>query len=200
MAKAFWAFVTHTGDGSEADPHRPDLPAVGGRWTCPGDIVRLTGSPVPHHHLLVGGVALGDDNVGDGHRHYVVKLGSNWQQVTVGATSHTHTLSEDPQGNLAPDYYLLFWVGSNADAVTIAGDPNCYPIVEAPVAQDGAIGDLDNTQWTGGEQTTWETRCLSILGIQLPAQVDRGKRLVLLFLGALLSRQMSDEHGYRLTS
>ena len=36
-----------------------------------------------------------------------------------------------------------------------------------------------------------------ILGIELPVEVDRGKRLVQIFLGALLSRHTSNERGYR---
>ena len=200
--KAFWLFSTNAGDGSEDDPNRPALPAgVGGRWTCPGDVIRLTGSPVPHTHLLVGGVALPDDNLGDGHRHYVVKVAGSWQQLTVGATSHTHTLNLNAAGGLNPDYFLLFWAGSDANAAAIASDPNCYPVAEASVVSDGeggwTIDDLDNTQWTSAQQSTWESRMLDVLGVQLPSQVDRGARLVKLFLGVLLSRQADNETAYR---
>lgn len=211
MATAFWLFATNAGDGSEDNANRPALPVtVGGKWTSPGDIVRLTGpaGPNAHVHLLVGGVALPDDNLaglaGEGHRHYVVNINGNWAQVTVGTTNHTHTLNIGASGQPVPDYFMLFWAGSDAHAATIAGDANCFPIVEAAMTQDGDgnwnIGDLDGTVWTGGLQTTWETRCLNILGVQLPSQVDRGERLVRLFLGALLSRQTGDDKGYRYTS
>jgi hypothetical protein len=79
MPKAFWLFAKNIGDGTDENPNRPGLPiGVGGKMTCPGDIIRLTG-PVasPHRHLLVGGIALADDNLdgltGDGHIHYVLK-------------------------------------------------------------------------------------------------------------------------------
>jgi len=155
--------------------------------------------------LLVGGIALPDDNLigaaGEGHRHYVVKLGESYTQVTVGAPNHQHTLSLNAAGNLRPDFFLLFWAGSNADAVTIASDPNCWPIVQAAMSQDDEgnwiIGVLDNTQWDAGDQATWDARVLDFLGVEIPAQVDRGKRLVQVFLGALLSRQTSDERDYR---
>lgn len=210
MARAGWLFARNAGNGTDENPNRPALPAgVGGKWTMPGDIIRLTG-PVasPHRHLLTGGVALQDDNLaggaGDGHVHYVLKVNDAWQQVTVGAASHTHTLNTGPNDNLIPDWFMLFWAGSDADAAAIVADADCHIIVEADVTldedQNWVIGDLDNTQWTGGEQTTWEARMLSILGVQLPAEVDRGKRLVQIFLGALLSRQSNDERGYRFSS
>ena len=201
--KSFWLFAKQTGDGSEGDASRPDLPEAGQRWTSPGDVVRLTG-PVasPHRHLLVGGIALPDDNLGDGHRHYVLRLDNgNWAQVTEGAVNHTHTLRINVAGRLLPDYFMLFWSGSDADAVAIANHPGCYPIVEAEMSQDDdgnwSVGDLDTTAWTAGQRTTWENRCLDVLGIQLPPEVDRGKRLVQIFLGCLLSRQTDHERGYR---
>ena len=64
MAKAFWLFSKNAGDGSEGDKNRPSLDAYGGRWTSPGDLVRFTGpAAAPHVHLLVGGIALPDDNL-----------------------------------------------------------------------------------------------------------------------------------------
>jgi len=60
-----------------------------------------------------------------------------------------------------------------------------------------AIGDIDTTVWTSAQRTTWETRCLDVLGVMLPVEVDRGKRLVQIFLGCLLSRQTDHERGYR---
>lgn len=211
MPKAFWLFAEHEGDGSEGDPHRAHLPgSFSGRMTCPGDIVRLGDAVVgPNHgHLLVGGIGLPDDNLtGDGasHRHYVVKVGDSWQQVTVGATSHDHELPVGLQGELVPDYYMLFVGCSNADAVDIVADGQCFPIVEAEVTEDappGGVGDwvigaLDNTPWSVEDKETWDARVLGVLRTYLPADIDRGRRLVVLFLGALLNSNPGEERGYR---
>ena len=198
MAKAFWLFSKNAGDGSDDNANRPSLDAFGGRWTSPGDIIRFTG-PVssPHIHLLVGGIVLPDDNLGDGHRHYFVKVGDNYQQVTVGAVDHDHDYSQAANGNPIPDYYLLFWAGSNSDAAAINASADNFPIVEAAIDGEGNIGDLDSTPWDAGDLTIWQTRVLAILGVQMPDEVDRGSRLVKLFLGSLLSRQSGDERGYR---
>jgi len=211
MARAFWMFATNAGDGTDENANRPALPdGVGGKWTMPGDVIRLTGpdGPNAHRHLLVGGIALADDNldggVGEGHVHYVLKLNDDWHQVTVGAPDHTHDLNIGAGGNLCPDWFMLFWAGSDADAALIAADADCLIIVQAEVAQDDdghwSYGGLDDTPWDIAEQALWEARILDVLGVQLPAEVDRGKRLVQLFLGALLSRQSGDERGYRFAS
>ena len=202
MPRAFWMFSANAGDGSEGNENRPSLPSVGGKWTMPGDVIRLTGpaGPNAHRHLLVGGVALADDNLGDGHVHDVVLSGEQYVQVTVGAVNHTHALNTGAGSRLVPDYYLLFWAGSNADAVAIAGDSDCYPVVEAEMTQgeDGgwSIGDLKGG-WATQDTTWWRTKMLDILGVQMPAEVTNGRRLIRLFLGALLSRQSGDERGYR---
>ena len=197
--RSFWLFATNAGDGTEGNPNRPALPAVvGGKWTSPGDVVRLIG-PVasPHRHLLVGGIALADDNLdglpGDGHVHYVI----GDAQVTVDATPHTHIVNVQ-----VPDYYLLFWFGSDADAATIAADPNCFPVVEATVTEDDgnySIGAL-KAGWATQDTAWWHAKVLDMLGVQLPVEVTNGRRLVRLFLGALLSRQTENEAGYRLRS
>jgi hypothetical protein len=70
------------------------------------------------------------------------------------------------------------------------------------MTQDGdtwIIGDLLDT-WATHDTTWWKAAILDMLGVQMPDEVDRGKRLVLLFLGALLSRQTGDERGYRFAS
>ena len=210
MPKAGWLFAKNAGDGTEDNSNRPALPVgVGGKWTMPGDIIRLTGpvGPNTHRHLLVGGIALADDNldggVGEGHVHYVLKINDVWQQVTVDAPNHTHDLNIGAGNNIMPAWFMLFWAGSDADAALIAASADCHIIVQADVVEDEdgfSYGGLDNTAWTAGEQATWDARILDVLGIQLPAEVDRGKRLVQLFLGALLSRQSGDERGYRFGS
>ena len=92
---------------------------------------------------------------------------------------------------------FTFWAGSNSDAAAINSSPDNFPIVEAAIDGEGAIGDLDSTPWDAGDLTLWQTRVLNILGVQMPDEVDRGSRLVKLFLGSLLSRQSGDERGYR---
>ena len=214
--KACWLISRNAGTGApDIDPSRPDMPAptAVGDWTTPGsvgkrqvhgDIVRLTGpAALPHRHLLVGGIALADDNLdglsGDGHVHYV----GDWGQVTVDAPDHTHTGATGPDGQLIPDFFLLFWAGSDVYAAAIAAHAACFPIVEADMSQDNdgnwSIGDL-KAGWATHTTAWWRAQMLDVLGVQLPAEVNNGRRLVRLLLGALLSRQTSDERGYRYTS
>jgi len=209
MVKAAYIIATNAGDGSSDNPSRPSLPNVGGKTQVHGDLTRLTG-PVasPHRHTLIGGFAMADDNLdglpGDGHVHYVLKIDGNWVQVTVDAPAHTHTLNLSASEMLIPDYFLFFWVGSDADAALINASPTCYPVVELDVTADDeggwTIGDMQNG-WASQDTTWWHARMLDVLGVQLPVEVDRGSRLVLLLLGALLSRQVTsdNERGYRYT-
>jgi hypothetical protein len=202
MAKAFWLFSKNAGDGSEENINRPSLDGIGGRWTSPGDLVRFTGpAAAPHVHLLVGGIALPDDNLGVGHRHYFVKVGESWQQVTVGGVGHSHDIRQATNGDPIPDWYLVFWHGSNAEAAAIAADSDNHPLVEASILEDGSVGELVSEPWSVEERVVWESRALALLGLELPAEVDRGSRMLKLFLGALLSRQTGDqtgdERGYR---
>jgi hypothetical protein len=198
MMKACWLFSRRTGTGSDQDPFRPLLDAVGGRWTSPGDIIKLTGpAAAPHQHLLVGGIALPDDSLGDGHRHYLLKIGETWRQLTVGAAEHSHEYTSR-LGVPVADWYLVFWAGSDEDAAVLEADPDNFPIVYADVDDnEQAIGSLDSTPWEAAEKAFWSDRALNVLGLQIPDEVDRGKRLVLLFLGALLSRQAHNESNFR---
>ena len=186
--KAFWLFARNENGA-------PALPAGhGGRHTNPLDIVRMTGGPAggEHTHLLLGGFALADANLQDlpgaYHTHLVVNANAGYVQVTENGTYHTHDLPLDAGGNLSPDWFLLFWHGPDAGAAAIAASSDCFPIVEAAIGPEGDVGALDNTPWTAQEANTWQTRCLNLLGFALPAQVDRGKRLVRIFAGALLAR------------
>ena len=212
MVKASWILASNVGDGCEESPNRPGLPVgVGGRTQVYGDLTRLTGPAAqPHRHLLIGGIALQDDNldgapVGDGHVHYVVKVGENYTQLTVDAPAHTHDLSLSANGNLIPDYFLFFWVGSDADAVTIINSATCFPLVQCEVTANDEggynIGAMLN-DWASHDTAWWQTKMLDVLGVQLPEEIDRGKRLVLLLLGALMARQVSEDNepGYRYRS
>lgn len=200
--RAGWIFCPNDGDNN------PDLPAgVGGSLVNPLDIVRLTGGPAgnEHDHLLVGGIAINSDQVGIFHEHIVGHFGTQWIQITRpdSVAAHTHDLPTDANGNLQPQWFLAFWKGSDADAAMIASSETCYVACEATITeQDGqiVIGDLDNTPWDAGELTTWRTRMLNVLGIDLPDQVDRGSRLVALFVGSLLSRGGQPERALRFTS
>jgi hypothetical protein len=193
--KAGWIFVKNNGN------NEPDLP-VDGNYVNPLEIHRITGGPAgfEHTHLLVGGVALPSvDRAGQpdaAHTHYVAWFNDAYQQVTVGATNHTHTLNV-LNNVLSPDWFLIFWHGSDADAAIIAGDANCIIAAEAEVTpnEDGGydIGALDSTPWTPAERTLWETRMRNVLALSLPVQVTAPDRLVALFVGALVSRPQQRE-------
>jgi len=197
--KAFWFFSKNANDGS--GDNEPSLPhGLSGefRTVNPGDIYRL-GTAAGHLHMLLGGFAIQDDNLAnDDHTHLVVKCDDEFHQVTRGAASHNHPLSLDDNGEMMQDWFLCFCRCENADAVLIKNHADCFPIVEAEMTQDDdgfwIIGDLDNEAWTAGEQSTWQTRCLSILGFELPAQIDRGCRLVQMFIGGLLSRPIEEKY------
>ena len=96
----------------------------------------------------------------------------------------------------------MFWFGEDSDADLIYADANCFPVVTAEVVDLGegqyAIGNLE-TGWAINDTAWWSTRMLNMLGVEMPAEVDRGRRLIRLFLGALLSRQTGDEKVYRFT-
>jgi hypothetical protein len=202
MTKAGWIFVRNDGSGN------PDMPdRVGGAITNPLDITRLTGGPggQEHTHLLVGGIALPSDQIAVFHIHIVTDITGAWVQLTRpdSVPEHDHTLPLDGNGNLSPDWFLLFWIGSDADAAAIVADPNCLIACEAAVSEQGGqtvIGALDNTPWTAGERATWEARILNVLGMDLPDEVDRGRRLVQLFAGPLSSRANQTEMALRPTS
>jgi len=196
MVKVFWLFAARDGSGTDGDPYRPHLPpGVGGRWTCPGDVRRLTGpTAAPHVHLLAGGIALPDDNLagqtGEGHHHYLVE----GVLVTVNGPEHSHDI------DAAPAFYLLHWGGADSDAVAIAQDGQCYPVVENDVTVDDSgthVGALKDG-WATGDAEIWASRMLNMLGVSMPVEVDSGRRLVKLFLGALLSRVTSDVQVYGL--
>jgi len=187
--KAGWIFARNIGG-------EPQLPAgVGGRTTNPLDITRITGGPAgnEHTHLLCGALAINSDQIGVMHEHFVV----GGVQVTRPDSVPTH--DHDLPADMAPDWFLLFWAGSDADAAAIVADPQCYIACQAEVTEDG-IGDLIDTPWNAGELAWWRAAMLDVLGLALPVQVDRGKRLVMLFVGLLLARGNQTEIALRFTS
>jgi len=203
--RAFWLFSPNIGAGTEASPNRPNLDSVGGRWVAPGDMIILEG-PVgnEHTHLFLGGITMADESqdgiAGSRHYHYLIYNGTNWVQTTVdniGSTpDHTHTFSTAPNGFPIPDYYLVFWAGSDSEATSLLALSGNTLIVEA-VQNGSEIVGLDNTPWTGPQQTNWYNQVLNFLGLKIPPEVDRGRRLVLMLLGMLDSRAVQDEHAYR---
>ena len=75
-----------------------------------------------------------------------------------------------------------------------------HPRIFIPAAAAAAAAGtsyLLRAPFTASDQGYADAQVLDFLGVELPTQVDRGKRLVQIFLGALLSRQSSDERGYR---
>ena len=199
MTKAFWFFSRNTNDGSQTvnSPSLPEITDTDFRIVVPCDIYKL-GEIANHEHLLIGGFALQNDELGDGHTHLCARLGEDYTQITRGATPHTHPLITDPLGNLVQSWFLCFCKCSDAIALQIAAHPDCYPVVAATIDQDGGIGELDNEPWSAGDLATWQTRCLNLLGFALPPQIDRGKRLVQLFVNCLATRQ-ADERALRFT-
>lgn len=221
---AGWMFCKNDRTDGQNIPHLP--PGVGGQWTAPLEIHRVTGGPpgFEHTHTLIGGGALRSvDRIGqpdEAHFHYVVWYGNQYHQVTMDAANHTHDLST-LGGVLSPDWFLLFWKGSNADAAAIAADPLCIVAVQAigeevveelpEVGIENLIAafspeetvtttvfeELDTTPWTPAERTQWETRIASVMALELPVEVDSGDKLVAYFCGALVSRAQQRERWLR---
>ena len=201
--KAGWIFCKN--DGANA-PRLPD--GVTGTYVNNLEIHRVTGGSngFEHDHLLLGGVALPSiDRAGEAdahHSHYVVWYEGQYRQLTTGAAPHTHDLNLI-DGILAPDWFLIFWRGSNADAAAIIADPQCVLAAEATVTANSEggfdIGQLDSAVWTAQEKTTWETQIANVLALALPTDVDAPAKLVTYFVGALTSRPQQREVWLRPT-
>jgi hypothetical protein len=198
--KAGWVFARDDG----GTPSLPD--GIGGRYVNPLDIVRITGGPAgnEHTHLLVGSLAMHSDQIGVFHEHFVTDVTGQWVQLTLpdSVTEHDHDLPL-VDGILSPDWFLLFWAGSDADAAVIASDADCYIACQAEIVEvdgESVIGALVDEQWAAEERATWEARIENVLGLALPTEIDRGKRLVQFFVGLLLARGNQPEIALRFTS
>ena len=188
--KAGWVFV-------RAGPQWPNGGNELLRSTIPLDINVLQAGPAPydHTHTLLGGFGLPSNNAPAGyelHWHELIEQGAFRQMVTHGAPAHDH--------EAALAWHLAFVLCTDAYAALLAASNDTHIAAECPINEDGTIGDLDETPWTAGERTTWEGRMSAVLGLGLPAVVDRPNRLVLWLLGALMARRTSNERGYRMTS
>ena len=208
MTVAGWIFCKN-------DSGKPHLPAgVGGSFVNSLEIHTITGGPsgFEHTHLLIGGAALPSvDREGEAdeyHRHMIAWYGSQYHQLTIGATNHQHDLTVVNNGNgdvLSPDWYLIWWKGSDADAALIVADPLCVVAVQAIAEQvevepgvfEEQFNELDDTLWTPIERTQWETRMEGVLAIALPPEIDSGQKLVEYFVGALVSRPNQRERWLR---
>ena len=201
MGKAGWIFCKNDGANS------PQLPAgVGGSMVNSLEIHRITGGPggFEHTHLMVGGYALPSyDRIGEAdefHGHIVVWYGDQYRQITRNAPNHNHDLNvlDDV---LSPDWYLIFWKGSDADAAAIVAAPDCIVAVQAVGEMvDGVevFEDLDTTPWTPAERAQWEARIATVLALDLPDEVTSGDKLVAFFVGALVGRPAQRERWLRM--
>jgi hypothetical protein len=135
------------------------------------------------------------------HHHYVVWYGNQYHQVTMDATDHEHDLNT-LNGVLSPDWFLIFWKGSDTDAAAIVADPQCIIAVQAveeidPETGESTFEELDTTEWTPTERTQWETRIANVMALELPDEVTSGDKLVAYFVGALVSRPQQRERWLR---
>lgn len=198
MAKAFWTIVAAVGNGTSNNPYRPNLPNLPTlRGSVPCDINRLLpgAAPADHTHLLVGNVGIMSDQAGGGHEHIVI---NGVTRLRGTATAHVHP---DPAG---PDFYMCFLRCSDADFTTLVGAPNnVKPLVMVIIDGNGNEGGLDQTLWNNGSpndwerKTFWDTRALNILGLQLPAEVDKGALLWKILAGMFMARRPASDEGMR---
>ena len=193
MSKAFWTIrqAIQTANGT----WKPDLPSLASlSYINPCDINRMTAgtAPADHVHVLAGGVALMSDQAGGAHEHYIVYHSGAWVQQARSGVAHSHPV------NATPDYFMTFVKCSDADyAILLAAPYNVKVICEAMIDAEGNPGALVTTVWTAAEKTYWTNAALSVLGIALPAVIDRGARLVSLLLGLFMSRRPTSDQGMR---
>lgn len=194
--KAFWTIVPAV---QVNGAWRPDLPVLPSLVVInPLDINRLPAGAgaAAHLHVIVGNIALMSDQAGGDHEHFVSDAG-----LTIlrgAATAHTHA---NPG---APDFFMCFVRCSDADFVTLTGATNnIKPVVMVAIDAAGITGLMDDIPWSEADpldynrRTFWATRSLNILGITLPAAVDRGKRLWLMLAGMFQARRPADDRGLR---
>ena len=186
MAKAGWVFV-------KAGPMWPNGGNELLRCTIPLDINVLQAGPAPydHTHTLLGGFGLPSNNAPAAyelHWHELIQHGAYRQMVTHGAPVHDH--------ETALVWHLAFVYCTDGYAAVLEASNDTHIAAVCPIV-GGAIGDPDATPWTVGERTTWEARIGAVLGLDLPAVVDRPARLVAWLLGALQARTSTNEMALR---
>lgn len=149
------------------------------------DIRRLDKAVAPndHVHQVMGTIGFVNDDVGDGHYHYVQFFGSNWQQVTVGAASHDHPFSVGGIGNIRflPDFFVIFLSAEDAEFNTLVNDNQWYLIGETSVVLSNntyIFGDVDSTAFSQQEFDDWADRLTIALGRNMPVEITNPRRLV----------------------
>lgn len=189
--KAGWIFTPNVIVNGVNTPYFPAGVSAPFSTTNPVEIHRLTGST--HVHLLVNGLALAND-FKTAHEHYAIRAdGIYFQAVKGDVAAHIHDDDETPA------WFMPFVICSDADAALIAADPACHVVAFCPIDEEtGAIGEEDNTAWSAGERTAWETRFSTVLGITLPAEISNGRRLVLFMFG-IMGRRYSEAQPLRPT-
>jgi len=189
--KAGWVFVKAGPQWPGTGPRRAVIP-------LDINILAAGEAPYDHTHTLIGSFGLPSNNAPSGyenHWHELIERGAFRQMITHGAPDHDHE-AERP-------WHLAFVWCSDAYASTLASSDDVYIAAQAEVTEQDSsytIGELDDTQWTAGERSTWEARIGAVLGLDLPTVVDRPCRLVWWLLGALLARNTSNEQAFRMTS
>lgn len=199
MSKAFWVMVKSKVVGSTVSPDLPDLPSI--QAVSPGDVYVLDQPPTAganHRHLMVGSFGIPSFNVPSKHTHVALRHGSTYQQIMIKDPTDAHVDHTHPDTEL-PKFFLLFLQCSDADHTTLLGAPhNLRPLAYATFLPDGSVGPLEDTgAWDAPTKTAIESLLLAQLGIQLPNQVDRGKRLVALLLSTLQARRQDNESALR---
>lgn len=193
--KAFWTIRANVNGA-------PDLPALAGMTVInPCDIWLLpAGAGAANHiHTLAGTMSFPSFQVASRHTHSILKTpGDNAVHFFFHESEAAHT-HPDP----VLSYFMCFVRCSDADFVTLTNAPyNVRVIAQATINIDPdtggeSTGTLDTTPWTSQQRTLWANAALSQMGIALPAQIDRGARLVALFSQMFLARFGNDERGLR---
>lgn len=198
MAKAFWVIVRSINDSAV----RPDLPPLASvSFTNPGDIYILDQPPsagANHRHTMIGSFGIPSFNVSSKHTHIALRHGALYQQTMIKDPTDTQVDHTHPDTEI-PKFFFLFLVCSDADHdVLIAAPHNLRPIAYATFDSDGKPAALEDVgAWSAANKTAIDSLILQQLGIQLPAQIDRGKRLVAFLLSSLLARRQDNEMGIR---
>lgn len=206
MVRAGWVFVRNEHDAG-ANTNEPKWPAEVTilKSVIPLEVYTLEGKPAfPHSHTLVGGFGIASKDAPvefQHHWHAVITdpWGGYYEQITLGADVHIH----DDKGY--PLWFMAFIAVDEMDIQVLVDSSDVHIIVEVNITQDPMggdyiMGDMDETPWSPAERTLWVDRVGNVMGLSLPAVVDRGSRLVRWFIGLLMARRTFYERGLRFGS
>lgn len=203
--KAFWTIVANAPVDGTNTPNIPKLPSVMYSYTSPCELWILpegTGAAA-HRHLLSGSFGLPSFQVTSKHTHLYIRGTNNdgsvrfTYQVLIHESQAQHTHPDAVLG-----FFMPFIRCSDADYLTLTSAPyNIRPIAHAVITQDDegndVVGDLEQTVWSTAVRNAWVSAAITYLGITLPAEVDRGSRLIDLLMGLSLGRGLVNERGLR---